>query len=80
MKISSDKINLFDIENDLRKYLKEKQISNAEADRHVDDWKSVRDYDSKSNSWHLRGNKKTIEKIKRTTMVIPGSDKNVEIK
>ena len=49
MKISSDKINLFDIENDLRKYLKEKQISNAEADRHVDDWKSVRDYDSKSN-------------------------------
>jgi len=73
MKISNDKINLFEIESDLRKYLKEMQISSIEEDNHVEDWKSVRDCNSKSNSWGLRGGK-------RTTMVTPETDKNIEIK
>ena len=80
MKISDDKVNLFEMESDLRKYLKEMQISIVEEDSHVENWKSIRDYDSKSNLWHLRGSKRNTKKIKRTTMVTPETDKNVEIK
>ena len=73
MKISDDKINLFEIESDLRKYLKEMQISIIEEDNYVENWKSARDFNSESNSWDLRGGK-------RTTIVTPGADKNIEIK
>ena len=49
------------------------QISIIEEDNYVENWKSARDFNSESNSWDLRGGK-------RTTMVTPGADKNIEIK
>jgi hypothetical protein len=65
MKISDDKLKLFDLEGDLRKYLKVNGLKESAVDQSVDRWKNLNTEDS------------TKEK---TTMVVTETDTAVETK
>ena len=65
MKISDDKLKLFDLEGDLRNYLKVNGLKQSAVDEHITRWKSI-DKNSSTNE--------------KTTMVVTETDTAVETK
>ena len=64
MKISNDKLKLFTNEGDLTNYLKTNGLSGTAVEEHIAIWKKV----------------STEKSVKKTAMITPETDKNVEIK
>jgi hypothetical protein len=65
MKISDDKLKLFDLETDLKDYLKVNGLKQSAVDEHITRWKSI-DKNSSTNE--------------KTTMVVTETDTAVETK
>tara|TARA_A100000172_G_C3014416_1_gene100953 strand:+ start:61 stop:258 length:198 start_codon:yes stop_codon:yes gene_type:complete len=65
MKISDDKLKLFDLEGDLKDYLKINGLKDSAVDEHITRWKSI-DKNSSTNE--------------KTTMVVTETDTAVETK
>ena len=65
MKISDDKLKLFDLEGDLRNYLKVNGLKQSAVDESITRWKSL-DKNSSTNE--------------KTTMVVTETDTAVETK
>ena len=65
MKISTDKLKLFDNEGDLKAYLKVNGISGGAIDKHIADWKSAKSSEAPT---------------KKVTMVATETDTTVETK
>ena len=65
MKISDDKLKLFDLEGDLKDYLKINGLKDSAVDEHITRWKSI-DKNSSTNE--------------KTTMVVTETDTAAETK
>ena len=67
MRISDDKLRLFQSEGDLQEYLTVNGLSGNAQKEHLEAWKNIK-------------NKSAPKAVKKTTMVVTETDDSVELK